>query len=145
MLPSQEHQRPSRSKTENGIKGFMRNLFSSNSRVSSSRNSRAHDLSPNVSTTSLSRQTSIPPANVSSDANLVLRKYTASTPKSAPSLGHTGSGKRIDYAWFVSSTSSPSGLAVSTLTDSRSLTIQAIGNVTPYASPQMVDNIGLGG
>ena len=140
MLPSQEHQRPSK---KNGIKSSIRALFSPNSR---SRNSRAHDSLPNASvdviTTSSSRQTSIFPANVS-DTDLILRPYSASTPQSA--LGHRGPGsKRINDTWFMSNTSFPSVLAISTPTDSRSPTIQAAGNVTSYASPQMVDNIGLG-
>ncbi|KAF8721461.1 hypothetical protein AX14_010343 [Amanita brunnescens Koide BX004] len=100
MSPSLEHQRQSK------VKSFLQNLLPSKSRKlasSSSQHSRTQDLS---------RPISISPGNVSSDTDLFLKTYTASTPKS--SLGHTGP-------------------------DSQSLMIQATGKDTSHSLPDHVE------
>ncbi|KAF8650110.1 hypothetical protein AX14_008628 [Amanita brunnescens Koide BX004] len=94
MSQSLEHQRQSK------VKNFLQNLLPSTSRKPAS----SFQDSP--------RPISIPPGNVSSDTDLVLRTYTASTPKS--SLGHTGP-------------------------DSQSLMIQARGKVTSHSLPDHVE------
>lgn len=97
------------------------------------------NASADVTITSLSSPTSIPPA-LSSDVDLVLRKST-STPESA--LHHTGPGKRIDDARFIFNIAL-SDVAMSMLTDSRYLMVQTTGNVTSHSLPQMVDFLELG-
>jgi hypothetical protein len=88
MSPSQEQQRSSK------VKGFLRNVFRPKSRklVSSSQHSRANDSRPNADS---SRLTSTSPGKVSSDMDLVLKTYNASTLKSI--LGPTGPGKCFEY------------------------------------------------
>ena len=89
MHPSQVPQRPSK---KHGIKGFMRNVFSS--RVFLPPNSSAHDSPPLLSD-------HLHPTNISPSKDL-LRKYTSSTPNST--FFPAGLGKRTDYTYFVSNT-----------------------------------------